>query len=714
MPAGPLPSVTDDLSNPHVSRTKSWYAMLMSNALLVVDLPLGALLTDEGAPFDVPGPMQALFVRFCINGGIKSTRRPERFHRLEIVPALATATPLLGVVPVLTHRVSPEAELRDPTIEDDTQVASEPFETAADPPELPPLVSVWPVPFFQKACADYPDPVVRGLSVSVMKSKCDPYVGDITKPVNLPNAKLRPGENELFRAKAMEGVNAQPHQLTAGPFKLSPFPNARNCPFQTELKDKYDLTSERRRAVANFSKVQVGHGKRASVNGLCKNPRLITTHMTAGTMRDQAAWLFEQYGPGVYQVSGDIPACFRRNFTALRLRCLQVYRIVTTEFGTEFFVDLANPFGWTVSEWGHQTTLAMMLWVLRQRGLGDTLAFVDNFFLIRHHGHGPTLQRTQVVFDRAFSDMGVPLHERSSGATLEKGLGWMWDFGGCIDASPGRPTMICAEDKYGFFCRILAAAREVVESEKPFMSLKEVEKIVGFMNFIKDGFPMGRGHMGGLRHVLASGSEAAHRQHVSASRYMCKLDGAAAEAVRFWHVRFSGWDRRCPAMMGFSPLSPAEYFGRVDAAPLWGCGGICYNVKTTELQGFYHKWTAAEAAEALEGVQVVSTGVVEAYGARFWAQHFLPQCKGSRVHLEMDNEAAVCALRKAYSPKLRMLEAVRGVWEAVADGFICLRVVHILGAIFNKVADALSRGWIAEAKCLARAEFGVELQLLLL
>jgi hypothetical protein len=95
-----------------------------------------------------------------------------------------------------------------------------------------------------------------------------------------------------------------------------------------------------------------------------------------------------------------------------------------------------------------------------------------------------------------------------------------------------------------------------------------------------------------------------------------------------------------------------------------------------------------------------------------WARLFMRRSAGQRVLLEMDSSCSVDALWRAYSPVSEMFKPIVTIWGEAADAFVCLRISHVVGTLFNRVADALSHGQLDLARCLMRAEFGTELQLL--
>jgi hypothetical protein len=126
-------------------------------------------------------------------------------------------------------------------------------------------------------------------------------------------------------------------------------------------KDKYDEASSRVRIICDRSALHRG-AEKGSINDLTWSPRPLSAHLSADRIRDTLAWFYLHCGPGTTAWTADVPSCFRRVIINALLLFLFTYRVVTPEFGTEFFTDLCTPFGWTASEWGWQCILGLSQW----------------------------------------------------------------------------------------------------------------------------------------------------------------------------------------------------------------------------------------------------------------------------------------------------------------------------------------------------------------
>jgi hypothetical protein len=667
-----------------VVRRYGWYDYLVSHALLTFDLPVGTFTTPAGAPVRHPYGVQAVVAQFGQNGRFKAVPRPEHHFRLQLVPALLADGPKLGVRPVLLHRVSHLATdgTRVITPANDCAPPSPAFVVPPGASAPTPLQSRWASVMHElRRLADsYPCQQVADLALQVATTGVNPYRGTFGKPVMHREPRVRDNVSELAMRRAlMKEIVPDPPDASfvpriAGPLEACPYENARVCPGSTREKDPYDPESDRLRFISDFSRRSTGQ-EDGSTNDLCWSPSLLSYHATAGHIRDTLAWMFLCFGPGIQAWTADIPSCFRLNHLHAALLSLFVYKIVTLEHGTEWFVDLATPFGWTPAEWGWQCMLALILWAFRTEGLPEMFAYVDNFFYLSHPAAGG--RRTKAIFDQIasiFTRLGIPLHELMIG-TRFKGLGWMWD----TSPTDGPPCMVCADDKYEHLQRMLPEWAAAVS-----LPYREVESIVGFLAWMSAGFPAGIPHLAYLRACLS--------QHKGGARsvHPVMLSKQAREALAFWCRFIPHWDMRCPVFLDFGPMVGPEVLWRFDASTDWGMGAFMWVVGSPIASYIKHEWTDAERKHAFV-VDRVSTGVMEGMAAVRCAAAFSVLCQGKRVLMEGDNEALTRGLRKCYSRTPAMLGHIHTVWSHTSRARICLRHAHVKGVALHARLVARAR-----------------------
>ncbi len=412
----------------------------------------------------------------------------------------------------------------------------------------------------------------------------------------------------------------------------------------------------------------------------------MSVHMSASDIRDLIAYL----GPECIAWCADIPACFRRQNINERLLPLFVYAELDSAGILQWFLDLANPFGWATSEWGWQCLLAVIMWQLRRVGLDDTLSYVDNFFDLSLPAVATTRKAKLLML---FDEAGIKLHDVFEGKQFP-GLGWDWD----IQAM----TMTCPLDKHVILCKYLQTWTSAVS-----LSLVDAERAVGLMSWGSAGPPSLAACVAPLIQMRTSLKRFAKSSR-SPSTCVLKVTDQARSALAFANSVYSVWNRVSPIVQGFGPTVKWDSLGRSDASHV-GCGGFL--VDGSSLRAFQHMWTQDELDRAMV-VDTMSTTVLELMGAIYWAKAFAPFMCNSRVLFEMDCEPAVIDIQQAFSAKPNVMQCVCEFRLACALPNVHLRTRHVLGHVYNKIADAISRDNLGEACLDAVAEFGLPLTLI--
>ena len=654
----------------------SWYDALLAHSKLVVDLPRNSFSLN-GRPISAPCAIQAVVADFGYIGrykGKNGMRRKEHRWSLYKVPELLTIERKLGAIPTVLTQESPMADELAPTASADTKKCDGPQEPSDAPPSQG--VSKWDVWTLEKFARRYPHPLVVKLALEAAGDGVDPFVGKLAKTVKQVRDWLTPDQYDECRSNMMSDVAAGE---TLGPYEAPPFVWYRICEIFSIPKKKHDPESKLIRLISNFAE-----GNDSSINSLCWSPRLIGFHCGAKHLRDRIA----QCGPGAWCWAADIPKCFRRQRVLRRLMHLFVYKVLTKEHGLEYFVDLSTPFGWSPSEWGWQVILAIIMWELRRRGLSDTLAYVDNFFLIGEATRNRA--KCEKIMLDFFKEIGVELHELM-GPRHFKGLGWDWD----LDAM----LMICPDDKYSVIMKYLQEWVAAID-----LSLKQLQTAVGILMWLSAGFPMAKAQVGHLVHLRTAGQAIQRRTRTPASAIMVKVNKRAHAVFSLWISILPKWRRKCVIRSGFNPACGPQARGRGDASTEWGCGG--WALTGGRLYGFAQQWTPEEQQKAIISKRE-STGIMEVWAAERWLQAFGERTRALRVQYETDSSPATYAIESAYSKSAEMLEGVSRIWRECARLEINLRVQHIRGTTFNIIADHLSHNRIAEAKWQAMTELGL-------
>ena len=672
-----------------------WYKALYRASLL----PAGLIFSLPHSIFGRDIPTVAIFSSFNRVTGARHRTRPERRVAIQVVPNFVSANGRLGPRPRVLHRVSPLAAARAPKKADDTATAVEPEADYVSMPPPDPMPSRWDAEAFARETVDFPFDDVRGLGLDVAGEGLSCYSGDISKSVAQPVRARLLNEDDAVACR-VKLIEAKEAGKAIGPSPTPHFPSTKEVPPFTVPKDPHDPTSTRRRAVFNFS---ADPADGPSTNGLCYDPLLFRENVRPEHFRDELVWMFLLF-KCVFCIAFDIPGCFELNRVHPTMLPLMAIPLRTQEHGLEYWLKLATSFGWSPSEWGWQVLLALILWRLRLIGYADVMAYVDNFYfllpLASPTGHALRLQRF-------FRRMNVPLHEFQFGSVI-RCLGWVFNF-----SDPSAPIMICPKDKW---VSLMAHLDAIVGCK--WLSLRQIHRATGIMMWLCAAFTIGRPSVAALVKIRTQGVGAQRarerrlRRPVPASTVKCEVDTRAAEAIRFWHKFFGSWDRICPVVLGFGPCATWQFLGRFDAATVdgHGGGGFIFSPTLPEVLAFSRPWSKDESDSARSPTRV-STTVVEGWAALIWFRLFGHLCARSRVLLESDSEPLVMALESAFSERPMVASCVREVRENVAKWYITLRVRHVLGAVFNEIADHLSHCRVELARCLVRNVFGLEMRL---
>ena len=317
------------------------------------------------------------------------------------------------------------------------------------------------------------------------------------------------------------------------------------------------------------------------------------------------------------------------------------------------------------------------------------MSYVDNFFDL---SLPDVCAARKAKLEAVFAEAGIALHEKYQGKWFP-GLGWEWDI--------TAMTMTCPVDKHIAFNGYLRRWRDAST-----MTLFDVERAVGLMSWASAGLPVLTAGVAPLIHMRSALKRLA-KVSKSSAPVQSKLSPEARVAINFTQSVYSKWNRVAPITQGFDATVMWDSLGRCDASPD-GCGGIL--VDGSSLLAFMHVWTPSEKERAMV-VECKSTTILELMGAVYWANAFGTKLNGLRVQLEMDCEPAVIDIQKAFSAKQSVLDCVSEFRLSCARSNFHLRTRHVLGEVFNKIADSLSRGRLDQACREAKEEFGRDLTL---
>ncbi len=644
-------------------------------------LPPTITLYKELLSFSFTGadasPWRGVLLSFAYQG--KLTRKKKDVH-FDLSVLLHKHVPVcVGITPFCPARIS--SLPFSPKASDDTAKASPPLGKAPDIPK-PVQNQVWNAPAMNKLSTLFPNKDVADMfmqAVSLTGASLL-FVGDRSKRVAVANGELDASMLHLIRERF---VSETAKNRMMGPFTRCPFPNdwnahqARNTPLDTRRKDKYDPLSQRFRVISNFSA-----GRSCSINALIYSPKLIASHLQCTQLRDT---LFHM-GPQARFSAIDQEDAFRADHIRLEDAHLYCYQV-----GSEWFVDLRDPFGNIKSEYTYAIVVAVLKWAFECDASivaenSRLLGYVDNWFLLsprRCATHDMRWQRLKCMF----SLLGAPMHEeQDSRAGIVNALGWDWDL--------KLGSFSCPEDKYLNCLKLTKAWAERAARNDSF-TFTEIESLAGLFQWISTACPSiisSVASLQALKHALKRSGVATR-----------KLDDRSKVAVIDLASFFMTWNRTCPIFAGFSPANSWEVLIKVDASTDFGAGGFCMPA----FDYLIHEWSPDERRQAMahsEHAIRESTTFFELLSILRSLQRFAQFLDGKRVQIECDNEAAVRDLICCFSGKPMCMIVIADIRNFCALHHISPRFEHILSD-FNMIADRLSHNDFVQASTLCLQEF---------
>ena len=625
------------------------------------------------------------FASFNSKWKFKSKRRREHAFDLVHIPRLEWSPRRLREVPVAFTRSSPLAEQERPKPDDDVCKATPSIVVAEGLSPMPVPPRVWDTQVIASWASGYPDATVRKVALEAVNDGVDPgFVGSRTKAVVRKNSATVVG-NELVLRKNLMDEAALGRMW--GPLPSCPFRYPRTIPLSMVDKDKHDPSSDRKRIISNLSAGD--GGVRGCVNDLMFSPKLVAMHYNAAFIRERIA----HAGPGARAWEIDVQSAFRNQLNRKEDLHLFVMHLVSS-FGKEWFVDLCNPFGSRPSEYAWQCILAIILWECKRKGLHRVDAYVENIFLIFTADENDD---DWEELKRMLGSVGAPLHEEQ-GPKVIKGLGWWFHL---------EPMMMeCPADKRAVFARFLVDWVARFDAGDFVMSLYEVRTGAGFMQWLSEGFCIGKGDVASFICFRTKLDAVQRRSGGPAKGIRMAAPCAVRASVAFWHDMFRNWDGRCPIVASFGPCASWQVLGLQDASTDDGAGGVFFKPPAT-LLAYSHMWDGDEREDAFVKTRE-STGAFELMGAVHWMRRFGELASGLRLLLLLDSASSVQGLASAYSDKPVLLSCIQAFRRICATNHVVARVCHILER-FNTIADLLSHGDVEGAQCVALREFGIRM-----
>jgi hypothetical protein len=673
----------------------TWFDFVSAKALLHFEfngLHCRSVSPTEGGLFCPLVPVRAYLVSFGPAGTLrrKSESRKEKKFCLD-----AFTFPLsdgkVGALPVQLARVSPLAPPRGRPQHGASADAAPPARAldAFDGFQKPAFPTRWNRELFANLASLYPVKEVSDIAIeAVSEAGFDSgYTGDRSKRVSATNMVSELAKLEGIRVRIREEVAAG---RMAGPFERCPFPNkwcpaqGKNVPLGQAPKFKFLPDSDEFRLVSDFS-----YGKPHSTNSLCWNPRLVDCSLQAAQIRA----LLARCGRDAQIFTVDQKKAFRKQMIFLADLHLFVYQISETEF----YVDLAHPFGHITSEFCFHSITAVIQWATAFIGVATVESpvsnFVDNWFMFAGKGDVTFTQRTELL-ESVLTDLGADLHEQQRGSAFN-GLGWDWDT--------SSMSFTCPADKLAHY-RNQALKWSADGSRSSSVSTKRVQKITGTLNFLSLAAPCLKAVIGHFKLL--------ERKAVNRKSRSVTLTFVALNALKWLATFLATWSGSGSISLPFSPRDRWQSIFRSDASSDWGYGVFIY----PQCRGVTGRWSerdheAARRSDVIDGkaLDSDSSTVIELMAMEIGLVKFGPVLRGLRVQIELDSQTAILDLRSWSGGRPGILAVVNRIWSLLISFEITARFEHVLRD-FNAVADALSKNLLPQARSLFQEEFGTDLQ----
>lgn len=459
-----------------------------------------------------------------------------------------------------------------------------------------------------------------------------PYQGALPSlsTKNLKSAYELPNE-------ILEKINSEVKlNRIAGPFKSQPFYNFVTSPIGLVPKK----TPGKFRFIHHLS-----HPKGTSVNDGILEEFSSVSYSTV----DDAIAIMKSLGPGAFMAKTDIESAFRLLPIHPDFRFLLGFRL-----GSNFYYDRTLPMGLAASCQMFETFSSAIEWAaIDKLGIPFIIHLLDDFFIA-----APDYDDCKTFLGK-FLEMckyvGIPM---AKDKTTEPST--IMSFAG-IELDSMRQEARLPEEKVEKCFKLLDQYHRCKK-----VSLKDLQSIIGYLNFCCYIIPVGRAFLRRLID-LCIGIEKAH--------YKIRLNTEARADLATWKTFLASFNGK-----GFfhengweGPKSTSVF---TDSSGSHGFGGLHGN------KWFYGPWPP-EFAD-------INIAILEMYPIVISFMLWQDDLSNRKVTIFSDNHALVYIINKCSSKDPTIMDLVRKLIVVSLQNNIVFRAQHIPGKQ-NKAADALSR-----------------------
>lgn len=506
------------------------------------------------------------------------------------------------------------------------------------------------------------------------------YPGCSAESENLPSLRgQEDATREQLSALADDGI-------VSGPHTTNPIPgghvNAMGLAEKGSAKwlPPTDKATSKKRIFLHTS-----HPPELAVNLWSLGIRLFMIYFTQAHLLAAIA----DYGPHTHWLCFDI----RRAYHTLSNRFSDLWgfivKIGTKTFGVEYWIYLANVFGWVDSEASWQAFAAILVWIIvHDSGMPLSIrlhAYVDNFFLAILSLNGRVdhvaVSKASAALKRIIASLGIDAHEETSGPDMP-GLGWLWHGGAHLSVSTTQAKLDA----------VLFLLEKWTARPKGKVSVAEVRSGEGLFAWLSTVMIDAKPYLWEFRRLSSGGKRLCTRLKLPAHKIYIHLSATALQGVATYIQIL-----RESKLVGGVPIHPGRRLGafvevliRQDGCTSYGCGGVNFASR----QFFSHRWDDNERAAAMREVRE-SSGHCEARGCVYCARLWFPLHPHSTIVIEVDASNVKDAWLSGFSPVLGLNKAMTELRHLASRYYIHLIIRHIPRE-YNHVADRASEGKLGQ------------------
>ena len=324
------------------------------------------------------------------------------------------------------------------------------------------------------------------------------------------------------------------------------------------------------------------------------------------------------------------------------------------KWNNELFIDKQLPFGLRSAPILFNAVADALEWILRERGISHVIHYLDDFLVFGTPG-SDECSRFLECMQGTCKELGIPL-----AVDKVEGPCTSLTFLG-IELDTEKMQAPLPADKL-----LRLKAELVAWQDKKSCTRKDLEHLIGVLQFASKVVPQGRPFVRRMINLLSVAKEGHHHIRLNAEfRSDLAWWGSYVEVRMEWH--FIPW--LCKAL-----IPSCNVF--TDALGFFGCGA-CWGT-----QGMQGQWPSEWASVNI----MVKELVPVVLSCALWG----PQWSGHHVHI--DNLSVVQVLQKGASkePSGVVMHLLRGLSFLTALYHFTITSSHIAGNL-NTIADDISR-----------------------